>query len=244
VNILKICPVSREKCFNKGFLLQYAIMSFNLDAMVKAVTEAKAKAKRRRFEQTYELIIRFKDFDVKNQANKFNITVTLPHPLQGKEPKVCVMATGAMVLAAKEAKADAILTREDIEKLAGNKKEIRKLAASYDYFIATPDLMVLIGRVMGQILGPRNKMPEVVQPNADIKAVIDRLKRSIRIRVKDQPQVMCKVGTENMDPKQVAENIATVIDEVLKKVRPEQLGSVSVKLTMGPPITFSPLSTK
>lgn len=79
-------------------------MSLNLDAIIKAVTEAKAKAKRRRFKQTYELIVRFKDFDVKNQANRFNITIALPHPLQGKEPKVCVMATGAMVLAAKEAK--------------------------------------------------------------------------------------------------------------------------------------------
>ncbi len=96
----------------------------------------------------------------------------------------------------------------------------------------------------GQILGPRNKMPEVVQPNADIRAVIDRLKRSVRVRVKDQPQVMCKVGTEDMDPKQVAENIATVLDEILKRVRPEQLGDVSVKLTMGPPITFSPLTSK
>ncbi|GAB6945020.1 50S ribosomal protein L1 [Vulcanisaeta sp. JCM 14467] len=219
-------------------------MSLNLDAIIKAVTEAKARAKKRRFKQTYELIVRFRDFDVKNQNNRFNITVALPHPLQGKEPKVCVMATGAMVLAAKEARADAILTREDIEKLAGNKKEIRKLANSYDYFVATPDLMVLIGRVMGQILGPRNKIPEVVQPNADIKAVIDRLKRSVRIRVKDQPQVMCRVGTEDMDPKQVAENIMTVLEEILKKVRPEQLGDVSVKLTMGPPVTFSPLTSK
>ncbi len=219
-------------------------MSLNLDAIVKAVMEAKERARKRRFKQTYELIIRFKDFDIKNQNNRFNITVALPHPLQGKEPKVCVMATGAMVLAARDAKADAVLTREDIEKLAGNKKEIRKLANSYDYFVATPDLMVLIGRVMGQILGPRNKMPEVIQPNADVKAVIDRLKRSVRVRVKDQPQVMCKVGTEDMDPRHVAENVSAILDEVLKRVRPEQLGDVSIKLTMGPPVTFSPLTVK
>ncbi|MFP3296387.1 MAG: 50S ribosomal protein L1 [Vulcanisaeta sp.] len=220
------------------------IMSLDINAVMRAVEEAKAKAKKRRFKQSYELIVRFRDFDVKNQNNRFNVTVVLPHPLQGKTPKVCVMATGAMVLAAKEANADAVLTREDIEKLAGNKKEIRKLAQSYDYFVATPDLMVLIGRVMGQILGPRNKMPEVVQPNADIKAVIERLRRSVRVRVKDQPQIMCRVGTEDMDSKQVAENIVAVLEEVLKRVRPEQLGEVSVKLTMGPPITFSPLQQK
>ncbi|WP_243666812.1 MULTISPECIES: hypothetical protein [Vulcanisaeta] len=137
-----------------------------------------------------------------------------------------------------------MLTREDIEKLSGNKKEIRKLANSYDYFVATPDLMVLIGRVMGQILGPRNKMPEVVQPNADIKAVIDRLKRSVRVRVKDQPQVMCKVGTEDMDPKQVAENIAAVLDEILKRVRPEQLRNVIIKLTMSSPVSVNPFISR
>jgi len=87
-------------------------------------------------------------------------------------------------------------------------------------------------------------MPEVVQPNADIKAVIERLRRSVRVRVKDQPQIMCRVGTEDMDSKQVAENIVAVLEEVLKRVRPEQLGEVSVKLTMGPPITFSPLQQK
>ncbi|MFB6470507.1 MAG: 50S ribosomal protein L1 [Vulcanisaeta sp. AZ3] len=219
-------------------------MSLDLNTVIKAVEDARARAKRRRFKQSFELIIRFKDFDVKNQNNRFNMTVVLPHPLQGKLAKVCVMATGGMVLAAKDANADIILSREDIEKLAGNKKEIRKLANSYDFFVATPDLMVLIGRVMGQILGPRNKMPEVVQPNADIKAVIDRLRRSVRVRVKDQPQVMCRIGTEDMDSKQVAENAMAVLEEVLKKVRPEQLGSVSIKLTMGPPVTFSPIQTR
>ncbi|GGI79390.1 50S ribosomal protein L1 [Vulcanisaeta souniana] len=219
-------------------------MSLNLDAITKAVTEAKSKAKKRRFKQSYELIVKFRDFDVKNQANRFNMTITLPHALQGKEPKICVIATGAMVLAAREAKADAILTREDIEKLSGNKKEVRRLANSYDYFIATPDLMVLIGRVMGQILGPRNKIPEAIQPNADIKTVIDRLKRSVRIRVKDQPQIMCKVGTEDMDPKQVAENIAAVLSEILNKVRPEQLRAVVIKLTMSSPVSVNPFISR
>ncbi len=216
-------------------------MSVNFDAILKAVIEAKEKAKRRRFKQTYDLIVRLRDYDLKNPSNRFTLIIPLPHPIPGKEAKICIMATGATVLAAKEAKADAILTREDIEKLAGNKKEIRKLAKTYDFFLATPDLMVLIGRVMGPLLGPRGKMPEVIQPNVDLKAVVERLRRSVRIRVKDQPQVMCKVGVEDMDPKEVAENAATVIEEVVKKVGKEHVGLASIKLTMGPPVTFDPL---
>ncbi|WP_069807386.1 50S ribosomal protein L1 [Vulcanisaeta thermophila] len=217
-------------------------MSFDINSIIKAVEEAKAKAKRRRFVQSYELIIRLRDYDVKNQANRFNITLALPHQLPEKVPRVCAIMSGAMVLAARDAKADLVLTREDVEKLAGNKKEIRKLANSCDYFIASPDLMVLIGRVMGQILGPRNKMPEVVQPNADIKAVIERLRRSVRVRIKDQPQIQCRVGTESMDPKAVAENIMAVLDEVIRRVSPEHVDSIVIKLTMGPPIVVKPAS--
>ena len=215
-------------------------MSLELDfeRVVKAVEEARAKAKRRRFIQSYELLVKFRDFDPRKPENRFNIAVPLPNPIPNKPSKVCVIASGAMLLAAREAKADLVLSRDDVEKLSGNKKEIRKLAKAYDFFVATPDLMVIIGRVMGPILGPRGKMPEVVQPNADIKAVIDRLRRSVRLRVKEQPQVMCKVGSEVMEPKAVAENIMAVMDELLKKVRPDQIDIVRVKLTMGPPVVI------
>lgn len=215
-------------------------MVVGLEELVKAVEEARARAKRRRFVQTYELIIKLRDFDPKKPENRFNITIPLPHPIPNKQARVCVIASGAMVLAAKEAKADMILTREDVEKVAGNKKEIRKLARAFDFFVATPDLMALIGRAMGQILGPRGKMPEVVQPNVDLKGIVERLRRSVRVRVKDQPQVMVKVGSEEMEPRKVAENAVAIIEELLKRVKPEQVEAIRVKLTMGPPVLVKP----
>ncbi len=215
---------------------------FNLNAIIEAVEEAKRRAKKRRFVQSVDLIVKLRDVDPKKRPeDRLNIAIPLPNPIPNKVPKICAIVSGAAVLAAKEAKVDTILTREDLEKLAGNKKAIKKLAQTHDFFIATPDMMVLVGRIMGPILGPRGKMPEVVPPNVDIKAVVERLRRSTRVRVKDQPQFMTRVGSENMESKDIAENITAVLEEVMRRKYPrEKIEWCMVKLTMGPPVEFNP----
>ncbi len=215
---------------------------FNLDEIVRAVEEAKKIAKKRRFIQSVDIIVKLRDVDPKKRPDdRVNITIPLPHPIPNKIPKICVIASGAAVLAARDAKADTILTKEDLEKLAGNKKAIKKLAQEHDFFVATPDMMVLVGRIMGPILGPRGKMPEVVPPNVDIRSVIERLRRSTRVRVKDQPQFMTRVGSEIMDSRDIAENIVTVLEEVMRRKYPrEKIEWTKVKLTMGPPVDFNP----
>ena len=218
-------------------------MLYNIDSIIKAIDEAKNKAKKRRFTQSVDLILKFRDLDLKKPENRINIAIPLPNPIPNKSCKVCVIASGAMILKARDAGADAVLTKEDIEKLSGNKKEVRKLAKTYDFFVATPDLMVLIGRVMGPILGPRGKMPEVVPPTADVKPVIEKLRRSVRVRVRDQPQAMTRVGSEVMESKLIAENVVAIIDELLKKLKPEQIEKAKVKLTMGPPVEIEELFT-
>ena len=215
---------------------------FNLDAIIQAVEEAKKRAKKRRFIQSVDLIVKLRDVDPKKKPeDRINITIPLPHSIPNKVPKICAIVSGAALTAVKEAKVDTILTREDVEKMSGDKKTIRKLAQTHDFFIATPDLMPLIGRVMGPILGPRGKMPEVYPPNADWKAVVERLRRSTRVRVKDQPQFMTRVGSEIMDSKEIAENIVTVLEEIMRrKYGKDKIEWTKVKLTMGPPVEFEP----
>ncbi len=211
----------------------------DLDAIAKAVEKAKELAKPRKFKQSIELIIVLKDVDVKNPANRLNVIVTLPHKIPGKERKICAIGYGEFLVKAKEAGVDGVVTKEEVEKIAGNKKAIRKLAERYDFFITTPDMMPLIGRAMGMILGPRGKMPEVVRPGEDVKAVVEKLRRSVRIRMRDQPQIMVLVGSEDMDPKQVAENIAAVFEAIEQKFQvPQNIRTAYVKLTMGPPVEF------
>ncbi len=211
-------------------------MSISLNNLIEAIEEAKRISKPRRFKQSVELIVKLRDVDVKKPENRINVQVPLPHPPKDKLAKVAVFATGDMALKAKEAKADAVITREELEKIASSKKDAKKLAKSYDFFLAQADMMPLIGRLMGRYLGPRGKMPTPVPPRANLAPLIERARRSVRIRIRDQPQVMCRIGTEDQSSKELAENAMEVINALLRKFPPWTIEKVYVKLTMGPAV--------
>ena len=211
-------------------------MSLSMDDFVKAIAEAKKQAKPRRFVQSYELIVKLRDVDVRQPENRFTELVQLPNPPPNKLAKVAVIAEGDMALKAKEAGADAVITREELEKIAASKKEAKKLAKEYDVFIAQADLMPLIGRFLGRYLGPRGKMPQPVPPTANIGPFIERAKRCVRVRLRDQPQIMCRIGSEDQSPEEVAENAIAVMNFLMNRFKPQNIEKVYVKLTMGPPV--------
>jgi len=211
-------------------------MPIDEDAIIEALREMRSKTKKRDFKQSVELLVNLRDIDLKKPENRIRELVELPHGL-GKEARVCVIASGDAALRAKKAGLD-VLDKEELESMAGDKKRAKKLAKQYDYFVAEAPLMPLIGRILGAVLGPRGKMPTPVPPTADFKAVVDRLKKTVRVVAWKAPNVYCKVGTEDMDDKALAENINTVI-KVLEEKLPRGLRnikSVYVKMSMGPAV--------
>lgn len=70
------------------------------------VKEAKAATKERKFKQSIELIVNFKDIDVKKG---FALNEVVQLPKTSSPATVCVMATGDMGLKAKDAKADSVI---------------------------------------------------------------------------------------------------------------------------------------
>jgi len=212
----------------------------NINKVAKAVEEAKRLAKPRNFRQSVELIIKLKDVDVRQPENRINEIVTLPYK-PNKDIKICVIAQGDLALKAKDAGADLVLSRDDVQKLGSNRREVRKLAKEYTFFVAQADLMPLIGRLFGPILGPRGKMPIPVPPTANVAPLLERLKRSVRIRIRNQPQVMCIVGSEDMDSKEIAYNIDAVFEVLSRKYKvPYNIEKVYVKLSMGPAVSVDP----
>lgn len=199
-----------------------------------AIEKALAQARRRKFTQSVEMIVVLKDVDMKKPENRLNLSVVLPHPPKSKQAKVAVIATGDLALKAKEAGADLVLDREGLEKIASSKRGVRKLAKEYDFFLAQPDLMVIVGRLLGKYLGPRGKMPQPVPPNIPIAPLIERLRRSIRIRTRDQPQIACRIGSEDQSVEELVENAQAVLDEILKKFSVHNISRIYFKVTMGP----------
>lgn len=216
-------------------LQQKSITDFDLFS--EALKKLEGQENKRRFKQSYELIINLSDVDVKKIANKFNLILKLPNKIS-KEMKICIFAEKDIAKQAEDAGADAVIRRTDLEKLQGNKRELKKIAKKYNFFLAQPDLMPVVGKLLGQYLGSRGKLPQVIYPNADITSIVKDLKQSVRIRIKNQPTISCIIGKEGDDIKKIAENAMYVYNEIQKLLTGEsgRIKSVYVKKTMSTPV--------
>ena len=208
----------------------------NESELVSLIQEAKKSEKERKFKQSLELYLTFKDIDVKKG---FALNEIIQLPKQMSQPAgVCVMATGDMGIKAKKANADQVLDGDELNKLAENKRETRKLINKYDFFLADTKLMANVGKSLGQLLGPRGKMRTPVPFNAPIEAFLNRFKSSIRVRVKNSLALSCKIGDVEMDEKDVASNALAIISAIEKKLPngDKNLRKIMIKTTMGKPI--------
>ena len=202
--------------------------------IIDAVKEAKEQAKPRNFTQSIDVIINLKDLDVRKPENRFSEEVALPNG-RGKEIKIGVIADGELALAAKNAGVDVVISKEDLQEFGKDIKAAKKVVNSVDSFIAQADMMPLVGRFLGRILGPRNKMPKPVPASARIEPLLDRVQSTIKVGVKQQPSIQILVGTQDMEDEKLAENIEAVLavlDRNLEKGR-NQIKSMYIKATMG-----------
>ena len=202
--------------------------------IIDAVKEAKEQAKPRNFTQSIDVIINLKDLDVRKPENRFSEEVALPNG-RGKEIKIGVIADGELALAAKNAGVDVVISKEDLQEFGKDRKAAKKVVNSVDSFIAQADMMPLVGRFLGPILGPRNKMPKPVPASARIEPLLERVQATIKVGVKQQPSIQILVGTQDMDDEKLAENIEAVLavlDRNLEKGR-NQIKSMYIKATMG-----------
>ena len=196
------------------------------------IKEAKATDKERKFKQSLELIMVFKDIDVKKG---FSINETIQLPKTNSPAAICVMASGDMGLKAKNAKADKVIDNDELTRIGANKRESRKLINSFDFFLADTKLMPVVGKVLGQLLGPRGKMPTPVPFNAPIDSFLERFRSSVRVRVKNSLSMACKIGDESMEDAELASNAHAVLSGIEKKLPngDKNIRKVLIKTTMG-----------
>ncbi len=200
--------------------------------LAEMIKEAKATDKERKFKQSIELIMVFKDIDVKKG---FSINETIQLPKTNSPAAICVIASGDMGLKAKKAKADKVIDNDELTRLAANKRESRKLINSFDFFLADTKLMPVVGKVLGQLLGPRGKMPTPVPFNAPIDSFLERFRSSVRVRVKNSLSMSCKIGDESMEDTELASNAHAVLSGIEKKLPngDKNIRKVLIKTTMG-----------
>jgi len=200
--------------------------------VIKALEEIK-KGKERKFEQSIDLIINLKKFDIKK--NIVNEIVSLPH--KTKEKKICGFLNEKSMI---------IDTITKNEFPLYDKKKIKKLIKNYDAFIASAPLMQAIATIFGRVLGPSGKMPSpklgilMREDEKTIKDTIEKINSSIIVKTKE-PTIKVFIGKEKMKNEEVAENILAVYNAVFNALpyKKENIRSVMLKLTMGKPVKIN-----
>lgn len=200
------------------------------EKILSAIKQLREKGKKRNFSQSIDLVVSLKEIDLKKTENKFSDEVVLPHG-RGKEANVIVFSD-----AIKDAGEAKIYTGEDLNSLAKNKRSAKKLVSSTEFFLSDPKLMPAIGKILGQFVGPRGKLPKLVA--GDVKSTVKNLQKSVRVRVKDSPVIQCLVGKEDMKDEDIAENVETIISFLEKKLPKGKtsIGKLILKTTMGEPV--------
>ncbi|KUG20719.1 MAG: 50S ribosomal protein L1 [Methanomicrobiaceae archaeon] len=205
--------------------------------LIQAVRSAVERAPPRKFQESVDITVNLRNIDMTQPKNRIDETILLPNG-PGGSVKIAVLGRGDITTQAKNAGVELIIGPEEIERLGGEPREARKIAGEYRFFLAETAMMPLVGRHLGVRLGPRGKMPMPIPPGTDIRPIVQRLRNSVKIRTRDKTVFHAKVGSTDMTPEQIAENI----DAVMKKVElvleggAMNIRSVFVKTTMGPAV--------
>jgi large subunit ribosomal protein L1 len=203
---------------------------------LEVVTEALGKSPERKFGQTVELSINLKDLDLTVPKNRLEDEVQLPNG-RGKPVKVAVFGSPELCQKIRGV-ADLVVPTNELGDFAKDKKAAKKTVNSIDFFLAEAPLMPAIGKQLGVVLGPRGKMPRPVAPGSDPTNLVNALKRSIRVRSKGNRTFHAPVGTQEMPPEQIAQNVDAVLTRITGKLERGRtnIESVYVKTSMGPAV--------
>ena len=206
------------------------IASNKVNQVIADVIDSK---KERKFVETVEVSINLRDVDLQNPQKRISAEVALPHG-RAKPARVAVFAQGETAVISKKI-VDTVISPEQIDELAEDKREARKLANRFDFFIAETGLMSSIGKSLGVVLGPRGKMPRPIPPQADVARIINSLTNLVPVRSRDRPTFHVPFGNVSMSKEQLADNLETILKRVESNLDrgTDNIASIWVKTSMG-----------
>jgi large subunit ribosomal protein L1 len=206
--------------------------------LAKAIEEVKTKSKKRNFAQSIDMIMNFTGVDFNKPENRIDMEIVLPSG-RGKQIKVAAIVGDELIVEAKKV-VDKVITKDEVNELAADKKALKKMVNDYDYFLCQTDLMALVGRALGQVMGPKGKLPKPVPPQAKLGPIVERLRKTVRVKTKGKflPTIHTVIGTEEMTNEDLVKNAEAVIHTIRDKL-PNKEGnfrSIYLKTTMGEPV--------
>jgi large subunit ribosomal protein L1 len=194
-----------------------------------------------KFTETVECHIRT-GLNVRHAEEQLRGTITLPH-MAGTDVTVVVFAKGDKARDAEAAGADAV-GDEDLA------KRIEDGWTDFDVAIATPDLMPVVGR-LGRTLGPQGKMPnpKVGTVTEDVGQAVSQAKAGrMEYRTDRSAIVHMAIGKTELSERELLENYAALIDEIVRAKPPAAKGrylrTITLATTLGPGVRVDPTRTR
>jgi large subunit ribosomal protein L1 len=194
-----------------------------------------------KFDETVEVHFRL-GLNVRHADEQLRGTLMLPHGT-GKEARVAVFAEGEKAKEAQDAGAD-IVGSADLA------KRVEDGFTDFDVAVATPDQMGNVGK-LGRILGPRGLMPNPKTGTVTMdvgKAVRDAKAGKLEYRTDRGANVHVAIGKKSFDERQLAENYAALLDEIIRAkpaaAKGRYIRQITLASTMGPGIHVDPQRTR
>jgi large subunit ribosomal protein L1 len=194
-----------------------------------------------KFDESIEIHVRT-GLNVRHADEQLRGTVALPNGI-GKDVKIAVFAQGDKAREAQDAGAD-VVGGDDLA------KRIQDGFDDFDVAIATPDMMSIVGQ-LGRILGPSGKMPnpKVGTVTMDVaKAVEESKSGKIEYRTDRTAIVHLVIGKASFDERQLLENYAAVVEELVRAkpsaAKGRYLRTITMTSTMGPGVKVDATQTR
>lgn len=211
------------------------------DDILLALRHMRQKTKPRKFVQSVELIVNFRDLDAKKPVNQIDVKINLPFSTGRKGGgKSLLFARDRSFIESVKGSFDKIIEEDKIASL--DKKEIASIVSEFDVLLAEGPVMIAVGKYLGQQLAPKGKMPKPVQPNSEmVEQMLKQMGSVTRVtnkKGKFMPLVQGVIGNEKMPDEQLTENALAIIDAVIKALprKTENMKSIYLKESMGPAI--------
>ena len=194
-----------------------------------------------KFDETVEVHLSL-GLNVRHADEQLRGTMMLPHGT-GREQRVAVFAEGDKAREAQDAGAD-IVGSADLA------TRVQEGFTDFDVAIATPDQMGNVGR-LGRILGPRGLMPNPKTGTVTMevaKAVRDAKAGKLEYRTDRGANVHVAIGKKSFDARQLVENYAALVDEIVRAkpaaAKGRYIRQITLATTMGPGIRVDTQKTR
>ncbi|MGC9310116.1 MAG: hypothetical protein ACP5E4_00135 [Candidatus Aenigmatarchaeota archaeon] len=192
----------------------------------------KLKGKKRKFDESFDLIVNISGLDLKKPENRIRESLKLPNKV--KDSKVCFIAE-VLLPVAKKTK-HKVLGKNDLDLKT---REAKTLARDYDFFAVEAPLMPAAAKTLGKYLSPRNKQMIPVPPALkDLDNFTKGLDHIAQVSITKSPMVQIPLGKTSLKDEQILENYTYAMEKIKAQLdsKKAQIRSVYLKTTMGEPV--------